>query len=53
MLKVVHERLGAMWVHESKLEEYEEAGFKLASPPKPVKAPEQPKKTAQKKTTKK
>lgn len=45
---------GPMWVHESRLDEYLEAGYKLASPPvKPE--PEEPVKRppAKKKKTKK
>lgn len=37
MIRLVNPRDGSptTWVHESRLEEYLAAGFKLAAPPKP------------------
>ena len=45
---------GDMWVHESRLDEYLEAGHRLASPPeKPAPAEPVKRPPAKKKTTKK
>lgn len=56
MIRLINQITGSpMWVHESRLEEYLEAGYKLASPPvkpepaEPVKRPPAKKKKAAKK----
>ena len=46
MIKMINRTTGTeMWVHETRLDEYLEAGHKLApppEPPKPVKKPRAP-----------
>ena len=54
MIRLVHPRTGGeTWVHESRLDEYLERGFKIYVPPAPPVRPAAAKRPAAKKTTEK